>query len=388
MMKAEMAHLGSLILKCGTQAAVPGGEAMAVDREIFSQAVTQALKSHPNIRFEPGEMSAPVAGAITLIATGPLTSDSLSAWIAKATGTDDLYFYDAIAPIVDASTIDMENAFIANRYGKGDEDAYINCPMNEAEYNAFIDALTVAEKVAPKSFEKEKFFQGCQPIEAIAATGRESLRFGPMKPVGLDDPKTGRRPYAVIQLRPENNAKTAYNMVGFQTKLKYGEQGKVFRLIPALKNAEFLRMGSIHRNTYVCGPRVLRPDLSLKGHPKVYLAGQVTGVEGYLESSACGLLAAIFIEQRVRGLPHSAPPANTALGALLRFIIASDPKNYQPNNMNFSLFDPGLFEGLSGESKLGRDEIRKRMSEQSIRHFSAWWQERRQEAQKTSAHVG
>jgi methylenetetrahydrofolate--tRNA-(uracil-5-)-methyltransferase len=376
MMKAEMAKIGSLILKCGMDAAVPGGDALAVDRDIFSQAVTKALRSHPNIQFVHEEMSAPVEGQITLIATGPLTSDSLSAWIAKATGADDLYFYDAIAPIIDASTIDMENAFIANRYGKGGEDAYINCPMNEAEYNAFIDALTVAEKVQPKSFEKEKFFQGCQPIEAIAATGRDSLRFGPMKPVGLDDPKTGRRPYAVIQLRPENNAKTAYNMVGFQTKLKYGEQGKVFRMIRALKNAEFLRLGSIHRNTYICGPRVLRPDLSLKGHPKVYFAGQVTGVEGYLESTACGLLAAIFIEQRVRGLPHSSPPGNTALGALLRFILASDPKNYQPNNMNFSLFDPNLFEGLSGESKLGRDEIRKRMAEQSIRYFSTWWDER------------
>ncbi len=236
--------------------------------------------------------------------------------------------------------------------------------------------MTLPEKAQPKSFEKEKFFQGCHPIEAIAATGRDSLRFGPMKPVGLDDPKTGRRPYAVIQLRPENNAKTAYNMVGFQTKLKYGEQGKVFRLIPALKNAEFMRLGSIHRNTYICGPRVLRPDLSLKGHPKVYFAGQVTGVEGYLESTACGLMAATFIEQRVRGLPHSSPPGNTALGALLRFILTSDPKSYQPNNMNFSLFDPNLFEGLSSESKLGRDESRKRMAEQSIRNFSAWWDAR------------
>jgi methylenetetrahydrofolate--tRNA-(uracil-5-)-methyltransferase len=375
MMKAEMTEIGSLILRCGLQAAVPGGDAMTVDRDVFSEAVTQAIRSHKNITFVRGEQAAPIENHITLIATGPLTSDRLSAWIAKATGADDLYFYDAIAPIIDASTIDMENAFIANRYGKGGEDAYINCPMNEAEYNAFIDALMAAEKVQPKSFEKENFFQGCQPIEAIAATGRDSLRFGPMKPVGLDDPKTGRRPYAVVQLRPENNAKTAYNMVGFQTKLKYGEQGKVFRMIPALKNAEFMRLGSIHRNTYVCGPRVLRPDLSLKGHPKVYLAGQVTGVEGYLESTACGLMAAIFIEQRVRGMPHSAPPGNTALGALLRFILASDPKNYQPNNMNFSLFDPNLFSGLQGEGKQGRDEIRKKMAEQSIVNLSKWWGE-------------
>jgi methylenetetrahydrofolate--tRNA-(uracil-5-)-methyltransferase len=226
-----------------------------------------------------------------------------------------------------------------------------------------------AEKVPPKSFEKEKFFQGCQPIEAIAATGRESLRFGPMKPVGLTDPKTGQRPYAVVQLRPENKSKTAYNLVGFQTKLKYGEQSKVFRLIPALKNVEYLRLGSIHRNTYVCGPRVLRPDLSLKGHPNVYLAGQVTGVEGYLESAACGLLSAIFILQRIKGLPHQAPPANTAMGALLRHITGSDPEHYEPSNIHFGLFDPNFFDGATG---LKRDECRKIMSSQALENFHRW----------------
>ncbi len=369
MLKAEMARLGSLVLRMAAESSVPGGDAMTVDREVFSSLVTRAIDSHPRITRAGSEVSEPFVGSPTLFATGPLTSDRLCSWIASATGAEDLYFYDAIAPIIDASTIDLEQAFIANRYDKGGEEAYLNCPMNEHQYNAFIDALIAGEKVAPKSFEKEKFFAGCQPIEAICATGRDSLRFGPMKPVGLNDPKTGRRHFAVVQLRPENRAKTAYNMVGFQTKLKYGEQARIFRLIPALRNAEFLRMGSIHRNTYVCGPKVLRSDLSLRGHPLVYLAGQVTGVEGYLESAACGLLAALFIEQRVRGRPHSAPPGNTAMGALLRYVTGGDEKNYQPQNANFSLFDVGLFEDVSG---LKRDQAREEMARQALKNFQAW----------------
>lgn len=370
MLKAEMIQMGSLILRSAEAASVPAGQALGVDREIFSESITRELKSHPRIRFVPGEVTAPFDEGVTLLATGPLTSPALSQWLASSSGAQDLYFYDAIAPIVDAPSIDMESAFLANRYDKGDEEAYLNCPMNEQEYYAFIDALMAAEKVAPKSFEKEKFFQGCQPIEAIAATGRDSLRFGPMKPVGLTDPKTGRRPYAVVQLRPENRSRTAYNLVGFQTKLKYGEQARVFRLIPALRNAEFLRLGSIHRNTYVCGPRVLNTDLSLRRHPKVYLAGQITGVEGYLESAACGLLAAHFVSQRLRGLDHSAPPANTALGALLRHVTAGDPSNYQPQNANFSLFDPQWFDGVA---TMRRDDARKAMSSQAFRNFEAWY---------------
>jgi methylenetetrahydrofolate--tRNA-(uracil-5-)-methyltransferase len=372
MLKAEMTRIGSLVLSAARDASVPGGEALAVDREVFAESVTKRLRSHSKISWVDGEVTAPPPGAISLIATGPLTSDALGAWLARATGEADLYFYDAIAPIIDAATIDRERSFPANRYDKGEEVAYINCPMDEAEYGAFIDALIAGEKVAPKAFEKEKFFQGCQPIEAIAATGRDSLRFGPMKPVGLTDPRTGKRPWAVVQLRPENRALTAYNLVGFQTKLKYGEQSRVFRLIPALARAEFFRLGSIHRNTYVCGPRVLRPDLSLKGQPLVYLAGQVTGVEGYLESAACGLCAAMFIEQRVRGLPHAAPPANTALGALLRHVTGADPTHYQPANMNFSLFDPNLFE-VAG---LKRDDSRKAMASQALHNFEGWWQAR------------
>jgi len=369
MLKAEMTAMDSLILKCALRSTVPAGGALGVDRDVFSALVTEAIGSHPRITRVSGEVISPPPGEIVLLATGPLTSDGLSRWLANATGTQDLYFYDAIAPIIEASSIDMESAFLANRYDKGDEEAYLNCPMNEAEYYAFIEALMAAEKVPPKDFEKEKFFQGCQPIEAICATGRDSLRFGPMKPVGLNDPATGKRHFAVVQLRPENRAKTAYNMVGFQTKLKWGEQGRIFKMIPALKNAEFLRMGSIHRNTYVCGPRVLRPDLSLKGHPLVYLAGQITGVEGYLESAACGLIAAQFISQRVLSQPHSAPPANTAMGALLRYITASDEKNYQPQNANFSIFDPLVFDGVS---ELKKDQLRSAMASQAIQNFSHW----------------
>lgn len=376
MLKAEMNRVGSLVLRAAEAAAVPGGEALTVDRDQFSGIITETLRRHPQITCVAGEVDRAFDDGITLLATGPLTSDALSAWLARATAdeSDSLYFYDAIAPIIDATTIDPERSFLANRYDKGGEEAYVNCPMNEAEYYAFIDALATAEKVPPKNFEKEKFFQGCQPIEAIAAGGRESLRFGPMKPVGLEDPKTGRRAYAVVQLRPENRSRTAYNMVGFQTKLKYGEQARVFRMIPALHRAEFIRLGSIHRNTYVCGPRVLGPDLSLRGHPRVYLAGQVTGVEGYLESAACGMLSAMFIRQRLEGRAHSAPPANTALGALLRHIVGSDPKNYQPANIHFGLLDPAFFEGLEG---LKRDPARESMAAQSLRSFDQWRQESR-----------
>ncbi len=369
MLKAEMAELGSIALEIAGRCSVPGGEALAVDREAFSREVTAKLGSHPGIERVSGEVTEPFADEPTLFATGPLTSDALGAWLARATGEDDLYFYDAIAPIVEGSTIDTSRAFVANRYEKGGEAAYVNCPLDEGEYGAFIDALLAAEKVQPKAFEKEKFFQGCQPIEAIAASGRESLRFGPMKPVGLSDPAKGRRPHAVVQLRPENSAKTAFNLVGFQTKLKYGEQSRVFRLIPALRNAEFLRLGSIHRNTYVCGPKVLAPDLSLRGNPLVYLAGQVTGVEGYLESAACGLLAALFLSQRLEGRPHDAPPANTAMGSILRHVTAGNRDSFQPANAHFGLFDPVYFDGVVG---LPKDLSRERMASQAIAAFKGW----------------
>ncbi len=369
MLKAEMSLSGSLILRSAGTASVPGGEALAVDRDLFSETITRAIRSHSNIRVVNEEVIAPIQDRITLFATGPLTSDKLGQWIAKATAADDLYFYDAIAPIIDASTIDPQLSFLANRYNKGEEEAYLNCPMNQVEYEKFIDALLAAEKVPPKPFEKEKFFQGCQPIEAIAASGRESLRFGPMKPVGLTHPKTGEKPYAVVQLRPENRSRTAYNMVGFQTKLKYGEQSRIFRMIPALRNTEFLRLGSIHRNTYLCGPKVLRPDLSLKNHPNVYFAGQITGVEGYLESAATGMLAAFFIIQRLKKQPHIAPPINTALGALLRHVTGGNSKNYEPSNIHFGLFDPIFFDNLD---KTKKEDSRRQIAEQAIRNFSHW----------------
>ena len=377
-LKAEMTQIGSLILSSAETSSVPGGQALAVDRDVFAEKVTHALSNHPNITRVFGEVTEAVPGCINLIATGPLTSDTLTRWIAQSTGDQDLYFYDAIAPIIDAQSIDRTSAFLANRYDKGEEEAYLNCPLDKEQYYAFIDALLAAEMVPPKPFEKEKFFQGCQPIEAIAATGRDSLRFGPMKPVGLTDPNTGKRPYAVIQLRPENRSLTAYNMVGFQTKLKWGEQGRIFKMIPALKNAEFLRMGSIHRNTYVCGPKVLNQDLSLKTHPHVFLAGQITGVEGYLESAACGLIAAMAIYERLQKTNDalqplstpSVPPSNTALGALLRHVTHGDVKNYQPANATFALFDPSLFQGVVG---LNRDSARKAMAEQAVQNLKNWW---------------
>lgn len=373
-LKAEMTELGSLILKTASLHKVPAGEALAVEREGFSKEITSILQAHPNIKIVHEEFLFPKAYSkdqpeIYLLATGPLTSEPLTKWIQEQTDGDDFYFYDAIAPIVDASTIDMDSAFIANRYDKGEEVAYINCPLTQDEYQIFIEALMSSETVPSKNFEKEIFFQGCQPIEAIAATGKDTLRYGPMKPTGLENPKTGRRPYAVVQLRPENRAKTAYNIVGFQTKLKYGAQQKVLKLIPALKHAEFLRMGSIHRNSYICAPRVLRQDLSMKHYPQLYFAGQITGVEGYLESSACGLLAALFITQRVLGLPHSAPPANTALGSLLSHLTVTDPKRYQPNNIQFALFDPNLYENTEG---LKRDELRAQLAQQSIINLKSW----------------
>lgn len=369
-LKSEMRSLHSLILEAADASAVPGGESLSVDRAQFSDYVTKKLKSHPNIELITStEIDSPFEDGITLFATGPLTSEPLARWIAKSTGESDLYFYDAIAPIIDATTIDYDNAYLGNRYGKGGPDAYLNCPLTKDEYYSFIGELTHAEQVPTKDFEKEKFFQGCQPIEAIAASGIETLRFGPMKPVGLPDPRTGQIAYAVVQLRPENLSATSYNMVGFQTKLKYGEQKRVFQKIPALRNAEFFRLGSVHRNTYLCGPQVLRPDLSLKKFPKVYFAGQITGVEGYLESSACGLLSALFISQRLRNEKHFAPPANTALGALLRHVTGSDPKNFQPDNIHFGLIDPQYFNELSG---LKKDEARKKIAEQCLVNFECY----------------
>ncbi len=399
-LKHEMQALGSLVLATGLAHELPGGDALTVDRRAFSLAITERLASHPLIELVRGEVSEPFPGAITLLATGPLTSDQLAHWLHHTrpqSGTRDwrfagfdpsatspsseLYFYDAIAPIVEASSLDESQTFLANRYEKGGEAAYLNCPLSESEYRCFWEALVSSECVPPRVFEKEIFFQGCQPIEAIAATGLDSLRFGPMKPVGLVDPRTGELPFAALQLRQENSSKSAYNLVGFQTKLKYRAQSEVFRLIPALKNAEFLRMGSIHRNTYICGPAALRADLSLRGHPLVYLAGQLTGVEGYLESAACGLLAGLFIAQRLQGVAHQLPPANTALGSLLRHITGGDPKSYAPTNIHFGLFNPQYFTRLQG---LEKADVRAQIAAQAAESFARWQASSREVSEMTA----
>ena len=370
MLKTEMALLGSLSLQIAQSVSIPGGEALSVDRHRFAQAMTQHISAHPLIQIDREEVTQAFPDAITLFATGPLTSEPLTRWLQGVTGVQDLYFYDAIAPIVEANSLDPAHYFLANRYDKGEEQAYLNCPLSESQYAQFIEALSRAQTVAPRNFEEEKFFQGCQPIEAIAAGGGQSLRFGPMKPVGLLDPRTGKRPYAVVQLRPENLSCSAYNLVGFQTKLKYGEQKRVLGLIPALARAEYLRLGSIHRNTYVRGPQVLRPDLSLRGHARVYLAGQLVGVEGYLESAACGLLAAQFIHQRLQGIAHRAPPPNTALGALLRHVVGSPPEKFSPSGIHFGLFEHHYFNLATSGT---REELRAQMAAQAQESFSRWY---------------
>lgn len=369
LLKEEMRALGSLVLKGADIHAVPSGEALAVDRNLFSEYVSQILRNHPLIEIQNEMVDRPFQDGWTIFATGPLTAAPLAQWIAQATGQDSLYFYDAIAPIVDASGVDRSLCFEANRYGKGEEAAYINCFLNREEYELFIDNLLTAERVIPRPFEQEKFFHSCQPIEKIADSGRESLRFGPMKPVGLTDFRTGMVPYAVVQLRPENLSKTSYNLVGFQTRLKYGEQKRVFSLIPALRNAEFLRFGSIHRNTYLCTPKLLRPDFSLKNHPHVFFAGQITGVEGYLESAAIGLLLGVILYQKMRDLPLQLPPCTSALGALHYFLFHSKPKTFQPNNMNFGIFETCFFQHLEHKNK---GDLRYQMISQGRKDFKTW----------------
>jgi methylenetetrahydrofolate--tRNA-(uracil-5-)-methyltransferase len=327
-----------------------------------------------------------------ILATGPLTSPALSESLRRFTGSEHFYFYDAISPIVDASSLNMDIAFAANRYGKQtraleesdvatDESAdYLNCPMNKEQYEAFIDLLLSSERVEPKSFERVKHFEGCMPIEEMADRGRDTLRHGPMKPVGLTDPRSGRTPWAAVQLRAENISKTAYNLVGFQTKLKYGEQSKVFRTIPGLENAEFLRLGSMHRNTFVDAPRVLNLDLSLKNARNVMLAGQVTGVEGYLESASIGLVAAIFAEARLNQKPLPNPPAASALGSLLGHIRNIQNTDFQPSGINFGLFEetnfPDALEKLKERfpKKAPKEERRKAICEASFRNMEEFAQ--------------
>ena len=336
-LKEELRSLKSIVIASGDKNSVPAGSALAVDRDLFSQEITSKLSNHPNITFKREEVvEIPQEGPV-IIATGPLTSPRLSEQISKLIGQEYLYFYDALSPIVDANSIDYDKAFFASRYDKGDAD-YLNCPMNAEQYYEFVRELKASEKVPFASFEKPIYFEGCMPVEELADRGDRTLAFGPLKPVGLPDPKTGRMAHAVVQLRRENRESSAYNLVGFQTKLTYPEQKRVFSMIPGLENAEFFRFGAIHRNTYINSPSLLNSELELKSHPGTYFAGQVTGVEGYVESSAMGLLAGLSAVAKITGSPYTPPPADTALGALINYLTASRSKGFQPMNINFGLF--------------------------------------------------
>jgi methylenetetrahydrofolate--tRNA-(uracil-5-)-methyltransferase len=363
-LKAEMRRHESLIIRVADEVRVPAGSALAVDREQFSFKITQALDGHPNVRILREEIAEIPADCICIVATGPLTSDKMSQAIARLTESNHLYFYDAISPIIDADSINMDIAFRASRYDKGGDD-YLNCPMDEATYHKFYQALLTAEKVQPKSFEQIPYFEACLPIEVMAERGRQTMQFGPLKPVGLANPN-GTRPYAVVQLRTENAHRSCYNMVGFQTRLTYGEQKRVFRMIPGLEQAEFLRYGSLHRNTFINSPRLLRDTLQFRKRATLFFAGQLVGVEGYTDSAAMGGLAGINAARMLEALPCVTPPATTAHGCLLSYITATDPRHFQPMNMNFGLFPP--------LSVAVRDKERKRqlISQRALEDHAAW----------------
>ncbi|MBT5377321.1 MAG: methylenetetrahydrofolate--tRNA-(uracil(54)-C(5))-methyltransferase (FADH(2)-oxidizing) TrmFO [Nitrospinaceae bacterium] len=336
-LKEELRSFNSIIIDSGDNNSVPAGSALAVDRDLFAQEVTAKLSNHPNITIKREEVvEIPPEGPV-IIATGPLTSPRLSDQISKLIGQEYLYFYDALSPIVNAATIDYDKAFFASRYDKGDAD-YLNCPMNVSQYYEFVRELKASDKVSLSSFEKPIYFEGCMPIEVLAERGDRTLAFGPLKPVGLPDPKTGTLAHAVVQLRRENKESSAFNLVGFQTKLTYPEQKRIFSKIPGLENAEFFRFGAIHRNTYINSPSLLNNELELLSRPGTYFAGQVTGVEGYVESSAMGLLASLSAVAKIMGTVYKPPPADTALGALLNYITLSRKQGFQPMNINFGLF--------------------------------------------------
>lgn len=342
LLKEEMRRAGSLLMDVARETAVPAGHALAVDRELFAQRVTEAVSREPRIKVLREEVTRiDEKNDITIVASGPLTSDALASEIERLSTSPDspsarLYFYDSISPIVEADSIDSAKVYKAARYDKGDAD-YINCPMNEAEYNAFIDALLEAQAVDAHEWEKLNYFEGCLPVEEIARRGRDTLRFGPMKPVGLADPRTGKWPYAVVQLRQENLRADSYNIVGFQNHLKFGEQARIFRMIPGLENAKFLRYGQIHRNTYINAPSLLRESLQMQQHPKVLFAGQISGVEGYVESIATGQLAGIFAAVIAHDEEPIPAPRETALGSLVNYICHAEGKNFQPANITFDL---------------------------------------------------
>ncbi|QGG48160.1 FADH(2)-oxidizing methylenetetrahydrofolate--tRNA-(uracil(54)-C(5))-methyltransferase TrmFO [Heliorestis convoluta] len=371
LLKEELRQLGSLIMEAADAEAVPAGGALAVDRHKFSATITHKVTEHPLIEVIREESATIPSEGITIIASGPLTSTALSEEIGRLTGTEYLYFYDAAAPIVDAETVNQEIAFWASRYDKGDAD-YLNCPMTEEEYERFYQALITAEVVPLKEFEKEIFFEGCMPVEVMAQRGRETLTFGPLKPVGLYDKRTGKRPYAVVQLRKENREGTMLNLVGFQTHLKWPEQKRVFSLIPGLEKAEYIRYGVMHRNTFINSPLLLKPTYQLAKKETIFFAGQITGVEGYIESTASGFVAGLNAARLAQGMELLTFPQETALGALAHYITTADAKNFQPMNVNYGLFPPlpGKVKGKSmrqkKHSERALDSIQSFMSQKSL----------------------
>lgn len=386
----EMRRLDSLIMRCGDAARIPAGTALAVDREQFSELVTRALKNEPLIEFVDGEVTEIPAQGLVLIASGPLTSDTLYERIKTLTGEDRLCFFDAIAPVVDAESINMDIAYWKNRYDKNVEEGeagdYLNCPMNEQQYKTFIAELVAAEKVAFKGFEDIPFFDGCMPIEEMAERGEDTPRFGPMKPVGLDHPETGERYYAVVQLRRDNRMGSLLNMVGFQTKMTYGEQKRVFTTIPGLEKAEFFRLGSLHRNTFIKSPALLDGTLRLKSDPRILFAGQITGVEGYVESASMGLMAGRFLADIACGREPVAPPSDTAHGALLAHISQTRVEDFQPMNINFGLLPAG--KKRDGKRRFSRAERRHSVSDRALAVLDQWLKEQPAEAGGTSNESG
>jgi methylenetetrahydrofolate--tRNA-(uracil-5-)-methyltransferase len=370
LLKEEMRRAGSLLLEIARQTAVPAGHALAVDREKFAAKVTEAISSEPGIRIIRREVERiDENDALTVVATGPLTSDALSQEIARLSGSDHLYFYDSISPIVEADSIDMSRVYLAARYDKGTAD-YINCPFTREEYDRFVDALLPAQSVEGHDWERLNYFEGCLPIEEIARRGRDTLRFGPMKPVGLTDPRTGKQAYAVVQLRQENLRADSYNLVGFQNHLKFGEQARVLRLIPGLENARFLRYGQIHRNTYINAPTLLAETLNLKQHANVFFAGQISGVEGYTESIAMGMLVGMHVARLAQGLPAIPPPRETALGSLVHYICHAEARNFQPANITFDLL-PQLDE--TTRRKIRDKKLRHKMvCEKALCALASW----------------
>ena len=364
LLKEELRRLGSLFMEAAEATRVPAGGALAVDREKFSAFITAKIANHPLIELRSAEMTEIPAAGIVIIASGPLTSDALAEKLKVLSG-DYLYFYDAIAPIVTAQSLNMATVFAASRYGKGDGDDYLNCPLNREEYERFVQELLGGEKVVARDFEKIVHFEGCMPIEELAARGVETLRFGPMKPVGLVDPRTGREPHAVIQLRKETREATLYNLVGFQTKLTWPEQQRIFRMIPGLEQAEFARLGSMHRNTFINAPALLRPTFQLQSDPRIFFAGQITGVEGYVESAGSGWLAGVNAARLAAGSEPLLPPESTALGALVRHITNAGIRHFQPMNVNY-----GLFPELAGKVK--KKERRGLLAARALAEIDNW----------------